>query len=75
MESRSSRSIGRAHVGGPFEMVTHDGKPFTDKRSAWEMESHLLHFGFTNCPDMSRRAGQDECRCDGAWCAPTSPYD
>jgi hypothetical protein len=26
-----SRSVRRAHFGGSFEMVTHDGKPFTDK--------------------------------------------
>ena len=45
-----SRSVGRAHVGGPFEMVTHDGKPFTDKDLLGKWS--LVYFGFTNCPDI-----------------------
>ena len=45
-----SRSVGRAHVGGPFEMVTHDGKPFTDKHLLGKWS--LIYFGFTNCPDI-----------------------
>ena len=45
-----SRSVGRAHVGGPFEMTTHDGKPFTDKDLLGKWS--LVYFGFTNCPDI-----------------------
>jgi cytochrome oxidase Cu insertion factor (SCO1/SenC/PrrC family) len=45
-----SRSVGRAHVGGPFEMTTHDGKPFTDKDLLGKWS--LIYFGFTNCPDI-----------------------
>jgi len=45
-----SRSVGRAHVGGPFEMVTHDGKLFTDKDLLGKWS--LVYFGFTNCPDI-----------------------
>jgi protein SCO1/2 len=45
-----SRSVGRAHVGGPFEMMTHDGKPFTEKDLLGKWS--LVYFGFTNCPDI-----------------------
>ncbi len=45
-----SRSVGRAHVGGPFEMTTHDGKPFTEKDLLGKWS--LVYFGFTNCPDI-----------------------
>src|SRR5712675_3253970 len=45
-----SRSTGRAQVGGPFEMMTHDGRQFTEKDllGRWS----LVYFGFTNCPDI-----------------------
>jgi len=46
----ASRSVGRAHVGGPFEMTTHDGKPFTEKDLLGKWS--LVYFGFTNCPDI-----------------------
>ena len=45
-----SRSVGRAHVGGPFEMTTHDGKSFTEKDLLGKWS--LIYFGFTNCPDI-----------------------
>ena len=45
-----SRSVGRAHVGGSFEMTTHDGKPFTEKDLLGKWS--LIYFGFTNCPDI-----------------------
>jgi protein SCO1/2 len=31
-------------------MVTHDGKPFTDKNLLGKWS--LIYFGFTNCPDI-----------------------
>ncbi|KAG8218203.1 h-sco1 [Butyriboletus roseoflavus] len=45
-----SRSVGRPHVGGPFTLTTHDGKPFTeqDLLGKWS----FVYFGFTNCPDI-----------------------
>ncbi|KAI0057759.1 SCO1-SenC-domain-containing protein [Artomyces pyxidatus] len=45
-----SRSVGRAHVGGAFEMTTHEGKPFSDKNLLGKWS--LIYFGFTNCPDI-----------------------
>ncbi|KAI0269381.1 h-sco1 [Gloeopeniophorella convolvens] len=45
-----SRSVGRAQVGGPFEMTAHDGKQFTEKDLLGKWS--LIYFGFTNCPDI-----------------------
>ncbi|KAG1747059.1 SCO1/SenC-domain-containing protein [Suillus paluster] len=45
-----SRSVGRAHVGGPFTLTTHENTPFSDKDllGRW----NFVYFGFTNCPDI-----------------------
>jgi protein SCO1 len=45
-----SRTVGRAQVGGPFEMTTHHGKRFTEKDLLGKWS--LIYFGFTNCPDI-----------------------
>ncbi|KAH7930339.1 SCO1 protein [Leucogyrophana mollusca] len=45
-----SRSVGRAHVGGPFSLTTHDNTPFTEKDLLGKWS--LVYFGFTNCPDI-----------------------
>ncbi|EGO04189.1 hypothetical protein SERLA73DRAFT_173625 [Serpula lacrymans var. lacrymans S7.3] len=44
------KSVGRAHVGGPFVLTTHDNKSFSEKDllGKWSM----MYFGFTNCPDI-----------------------
>jgi protein SCO1/2 len=49
-EELAARSVGRAHVGGPFALTTHDGAPYTEEnlKGQWT----LLYFGFTNCPDI-----------------------
>jgi hypothetical protein len=49
-KERESRTIGRAHVGGPFTLTTHLNKPFSelDLLGKW----NLVYFGFTNCPDI-----------------------
>ena len=49
-KERESRTIGRAHVGGPFTLTTHHNKPFSelDLLGKW----NLVYFGFTNCPDI-----------------------
>lgn len=41
---------GKASVGGPFELIDHDGKRFTDADLLGEFA--LLYFGFTYCPDI-----------------------
>lgn len=49
-KERGLKSYGRPHIGGPFSLMTHDGKPFTqdDMLGKWS----LVYFGFTNCPDI-----------------------
>jgi len=45
-----SRSVGRAHVGGPFTLTTHENKPFSEKDLLGKW--NFVYFGFTNCPDI-----------------------
>ena len=45
-----SRKWGKAAVGGPFSLSTHDGKTFTEKDLLGKW--NLVYFGFTNCPDI-----------------------
>ena len=45
-----SRKWGKAAVGGPFKLTTHDGRPFTERDIVGKW--NLVYFGFTNCPDI-----------------------
>lgn len=45
-----SRTVGRAHVGGPFTLTSHENKPFSDKDLLGKW--NFVYFGFTNCPDI-----------------------
>ncbi len=39
-----------AEIGGPFELVSHEGEAFT--RDDLIGQPHILYFGFTFCPDL-----------------------
>jgi len=50
MPKRGQISIGKALVGGPFELTTHTGQRVQD--SAYRGKLMLVYFGFTYCPDI-----------------------
>ena len=49
-KEKGLKSYGRAHIGGPFSLSTHDSKPFTQENLLGKWS--LVYFGFTNCPDI-----------------------
>jgi SCO1/SenC len=50
MMQRSQEVVGRASVGGPFELIDQDGKRFTHENLLGGFS--VLYFGFTHCPDI-----------------------
>lgn len=49
-------SVGKAQIGGPFQLVDHNGQKVSEKTYAGQ---HLLvFFGFTYCPDICPAALQ-----------------
>ncbi|KAK8202063.1 Cu-binding protein [Zalaria obscura] len=48
--AEQSKGMGRPLVGGPFTLIDHDGKPFTEANLKGKYS--LIYFGFTHCPDI-----------------------
>lgn len=56
LDQPKSWSVGKAQIGGPFQLIDHNGNTVSDKTYAGK---HLLvFFGFTYCPDICPAALQ-----------------
>lgn len=50
LPKRETTSVGRALVGGPFELTAHDGRRVSE--TTFRGKLMLVYFGFTYCPDI-----------------------
>ena len=50
LEKEKVKSIGKASLGGEWELLDHNGK--MRKSSDFHGQWVLLYFGFTHCPDV-----------------------
>ncbi|KAF5027495.1 hypothetical protein F66182_390 [Fusarium sp. NRRL 66182] len=48
--AEAAKGVGRPKVGGKFELIDQDGKPFTSEMM--KGKHSLVYFGFTRCPDI-----------------------
>ncbi|KAH7637646.1 synthesis of cytochrome c oxidase [Dermatophagoides farinae] len=50
MERQRKKALGETAVGGRFDLIDHNGKPYssTNLEGRWAM----IYFGFTHCPDV-----------------------
>lgn len=46
----AKKSLSKPLVGGPFNLINQDGKPFTERNLLGQFS--LIYFGFTLCPDI-----------------------
>ncbi|MFT5509988.1 MAG: cytochrome oxidase Cu insertion factor (SCO1/SenC/PrrC family) [Hyphomicrobiaceae bacterium] len=50
LPKRGDITVGKALIGGPFELTSHDGKRVRDAKYRGKLM--LVYFGFTYCPDI-----------------------
>ncbi|KAF1952651.1 SCO1 protein [Byssothecium circinans] len=48
--AEQTKGVGKPKVGGPFDLVDHNGKKFTHEDLLGKYS--LVYFGFTHCPDI-----------------------
>ncbi|KAK9472194.1 SCO1/SenC-domain-containing protein [Dipodascopsis tothii] len=49
-QTEQNKGYGKALIGGPFQLVDHNGVEFTDEDLVGKFS--LIYFGFTLCPDI-----------------------
>ncbi|ODQ77980.1 hypothetical protein BABINDRAFT_163031 [Babjeviella inositovora NRRL Y-12698] len=49
-EAEANRGVGKPLIGGPFNLVDHNGNTFTEEKLKGKFS--LVYFGFTHCPDI-----------------------
>ncbi|XXH02369.1 hypothetical protein Hte_008744 [Hypoxylon texense] len=48
--AEATKGVGRPKVGGEFQLVDHEGRPFSSRDLKGKYS--LVYFGFTHCPDI-----------------------
>ncbi|KAI9755227.1 MAG: hypothetical protein M4579_004359 [Chaenotheca gracillima] len=48
--AEATKGMGRPKVGGPFQLIDENGKPFSSEDMKGKYA--LVYFGFTHCPDI-----------------------
>ncbi|RYP27530.1 hypothetical protein DL767_007646 [Monosporascus sp. MG133] len=48
--AEATKGVGRPKVGGAFELIAHEGRPFSSEDLKGKYS--LVYFGFTHCPDI-----------------------
>jgi protein SCO1/2 len=50
LQPQQQQNAGRVPIGGPFQLTSHEGKPFTD--ADLKGKPFVVFFGFTHCPEV-----------------------